>query len=452
MGEHGIYCCADSGKTIYSPTVKQLLNAGMPKEINYDAIAPFLTFQYSIGSTTLFKGITPMTPPKIQPTVEVPMDDATAAKHLSELLGRVIVNMTTGVHKVAMFLSGGLDSSTVSAITANVAKIKAKDALTATFDEHSEMSIAAEVAQHLGLRHHEVRITAAMVARDIESITLAYEEPLGDAGLINNYFLCRSATSIADLALCGDGGDEVFGGYPWHRYAKYIRLMNKIPPVVRTLVQVLVSGDPTVSDNKLERMMLFPAQPSLDDMVMYPTTAMSPQNVEWLLKSGAVKHYDFNHNDYGDLYKHMLAMDCLNMVPGKYGRKLDKFQLPIRSPLANDAVVSFAFGLPNRLCKNKRILRLVASGLLPTGIAQRRKSAFGTPIAAWLNSTELKPMVMDRLENGKLLKDICKKESLHKIVSLLKSGRISRGGPLAFEPANVIWGMFALQVWHDTWF
>ena len=229
--------------------------------------------------------------------------------------------------------------------------------------------------------------------------------------------------------------------------------MNRTPLWIRKLVQRLVMGDPTTERrNKLERILLFPAQTDIDDMILYPTTAMSCQNIGWLLKSDVCK-YGFNPVDCKNVYDRVLAMDCFNLLPGKFGMKANKFSPPVVcSPLVDKDIVSFAFGLPTRLRKDKYILRRAVENILPSETVWRRKAGFGTPVAGWLNSNELKPMVLDRLTNGKLLNEICRKQSLAKVTEALRSGKVSGTKALALGLTNVVWGLFVLQIWHDVWY
>jgi len=439
-------------KRIVASHIKQLFDKGVPMKLNRTAISAFLMYQYSIGGNTLFENVGISQPSQIVPAEHPwPTNESILVKQLRELIGKSIIDKTKESEQASVLLSGGIDSSAIGAIAIEVIRGKIRSTFTATFDNHSELSGASSTANFIGLESHEVRITADMVARNIENITAIYEEPLGDAALVNNYFLYKAASSISDTVLCGDGGDEIFGGYPWHQFAKYINLMNKTPLWLRRLLQGFVVGDPTGSFNGLERILLFPSQLNINEMILYPTTAMSYQNVKWLLKSSTYGH-SFVPSNYSDVYVKMLAMDCLNLLPGKFGMKANKFSPPnIYSPFVDDDIMSFAFSLPTELRKDKYILRKVAEGILPSEVAWRKKAGFGTPIAGWLNSKELKPMVLDRLENGKLLNEICKKQSLDKIVEALKSGRVG-GRTTATSLANVIWGLFALQVWYDVWF
>ena len=447
-----MYYKYENREQVQATKVNQLLSER--PELNYEAIPAFLAFQYSIGEDTLFKGIRALPPAGISPAELVPPNEY---GYLRQLIREAVAARVSPAQRASLFLSGGLDSSTLAAAALSMDGNKVEYAITATFDGHSEEDKAERVVRHVGIRHHhKVHITAGMVARHIRDITAAYEEPIGDAGLINNYFLCKFASTVSDVALCGDGGDEIFGGYPWHRFARYIPMMNRTPRWLRGFARGLVSGDITSRRNVLERVLLLPAQPSIDDMILYSTTAASRQNVEWLLAPAyrsRYDFYDFYHSDRNNLYDRALAIDCLNMVPGKYGRKLDKFYPPtLCAPLADRRILSFAFSLPAKQRQNKYILRRAFEDMLPAETVWGHKAAFGTPIAQWLTSDALRPMVVYTLEKGKLLNEICKKDSLSKMIGVLKSGRLGGRLPAAFIPANLLWGMFALQIWYDVWF
>ncbi len=452
VGTQLLYCGRKNGKWISALNVKQLFDTGVPVELDRAAIPAFLMYQYSMGGNTLFGGIKITQWNQIVPERGHQLEESALVERLRELIHQSINNRTLGAEGVSLLLSGGIDSSTVGTMAVDAIRDKMQHAFAATFDTHSEFNKAARVAELLKLKLHRVHITADMVAKNIENITATYEEPLGDAALINNYFLSKAASLVSDAILSGDGGDEIFGGYPWHHFTKYIPLMNKTPIWARKLVQRFATGDPTTNRSRLERVLLFPAQVGVNDMILYPTTAASYQNIKWLLKSPDCS-YDFIPIDYRNIYNKMLAMDCFNFLPNKFGMDANKFFPPARhSPLIDKYIMAFAFSLPTRLRKDKYILRKTVENVLPPEIVWGRKAGFGTPVADWLNSDELKPMVLDKLENGKLLNEICNKQPLNKLVEALRSGKINSNGALALNPAGIIWGLFALQVWHDVWF
>ena len=257
----------------------------------------------------------------------------------------------------------------------------------------------------------------------------------------------------------------LFGGYPWHRYTPYVSLMDTVPPILRILgrkgLERAGVGDITGKWYRPGRIALFPCQNTLEKMLLYPTSAMSEQTVKWLLRDGANGIHNIDptvpHRVH-DSYNRMLAMDCLNLLPEKFLMKADKgtmaWGIEERLPLLDQRVIEFAFLMDPAWKKDKRVLRKAVRGLLPPAIVGRKKQGFGTPIGEWLRSKSMRGMVREQLLGGELLKEVCREGVLSKVASMVAGGSDSRSGgkEAALSPTGVVWGLFAMQVWHDVWF
>ena len=423
-------------------------------ELNFDAIPNYLMYQYCPTLGSLFKK-------KIMPVVQIKekisQDNTKQIEfNLLTLLHENISKRTKHRATIGVFLSGGLDSSLIAALCSQHTKLHA---FTAVFRTHTEISEATAVSRHLGMiPHHIEEILPEKIANDIFAITKAYGEPLGDAALINNYYLTKAASKFTDTIFTGDGGDEVFGGYPWHHFEKYISIANKVPVPIREIGQKLFNnGDLTGKLNRVNRIALFPLQTSLDKMIMYPTTCMSHQNLRWLLKENNYKHLVSVPGKYNSLYNTLLAFDCANLLKGKFGLESSRFEKALGvkrySPLSEDNTIDFAFTIPTYLKRDKKILKGIAKNLLPDSTLKRKKQGFGTPISDWFNNDIFRQLVLDRLENGELLKKICKEESLVKLIGYFKkNARSMASGMTAISTDTVIWNLFALQIWYDVFF
>ena len=122
-----------------------------------------------------------------------------------------------------------------------------------------------------------------------------------------------------------------------------------------------------------------------------------------------------------------------------------------RLPLLDKNVIEYAFNIDPKFKNDKWILRKSVEDLLPYEIVWRKKQGFGTPLVDWLNGS-LRSQVLDCLWNGELLREICNIKSLDKLALMLAQNKLKSDSVMALNPANVIWSLFALQVWHDVWF
>jgi asparagine synthase (glutamine-hydrolysing) len=190
---------------------------------------------------------------------------------------------------------------------------------------------------------------------------------------------------------------------------------------------------------------------------LYPETSMSKQNIDWLSILSNCCYFKANEPIYiNNQYNHMLATDCLNLLPEKFLMKADKATMANtieeRLPLLDKEIIDFAFTLPIHLKKDKYILRQAVKDLLPYEIINRPKVGFGTPVAYWLNSKPLFDFAYDRIKNGRLLNGICNKKSLNQLCNYYFKNKLSEKMPLALNISGILWNLFTLQLWHDIYF
>lgn len=464
-GKKPLYYSTTNGNLAFASEIKALFEAGVDKVVNYDAIPEWLQYQYCLGNKTLFKGVYKLPAGNMLvweqgkivihrywklPEESNIANGVAAVEYLGDLLKESVKLRLQSDVPVGSFLSGGVDSSLVTALYRMLSSGDIHT-FTATFDHFSEDAYAKEVSGHLCTLHHRVPIDVGMVAKDIGHVTWHHDEPLGDAAVLCNYYLAREARKYVKVVLAGEGGDEVFGGYPWHKYAELISKVSRVP--MRQIVGRLLSADVTRGLYKWQRYAgLFDCD-SLGEGLLYPTTAMSKRTVEWL--TGCVTNSNFTDYMVAGDYNRMLASDFTNLLPEKFLMKADKgtmaWGIEERLPLLDIGVVEYAFRLDADLKKDKWVLRKVAEKMLPEGIAWRPKQGFGTPVREWLREEPLRSMVLACLSEGELLKEVCRSRELGRIVKYVRRDN-GGSGAMALNPANVVWGLFALQLWHNVWF
>lgn len=477
IGKKPLYYCKNGSSLVFASEIKAILKV-ISVVVNHDMIPTYLMYQYSMGGSTLFKNVKKLAPGcmlivretscrlhrywEIEDDVGLPkVKDSVHAEALRyQLQESVRLRLQSDV-PVGAFLSGGIDSSAVVALWREQSNAVIHT-FTATFPGHSEAVFARIVCAHLGLDYHTVHITPDMVARDFSNITWHHDEPLGDAAVINNYYLAREARKYVKVVLAGEGGDELFGGYPWYKYEPYLQIMTRTPVWMRKIaLRFMGNGDPLEWDDKFDRVLQFAMQETNPEMLVYPTTSMSLLNLAWLtgwdyadLRKKVIGRVRNPH--VSSLYNKMLGTDCMNLLPEKFLMKADKATMAHaveeRLPLLDKEIIRFAFSLPKHLKKDKYILRKAVEDLLPEHIVWRKKAGFGTPVVDWLNDPQMQLTVMHCLRDGKLLKEVCKKESLDKLAKYVSEGKLKSSGALALNVGGMIWNLVALQVWHDRFF
>ena len=328
------------------------------------------------------------------------------------LKGQMLADVPLGA-----LLSGGLDSSTVVALMQTQSSRPVKT-FTIGFreDAFNEAAHAQAVARHLGTDHTELYVTAAVARGVIPQLAELYDEPFGDSSQIPTSLVCRLARSQVTVALSGDGGDELFGGYPRYTLVPEIwRLVNHIPRGWRRITgRVLTGMPPSFWDRLLTalepflpgRLLQKPYGEKIYKLAEY-LNAGSPEEVyyrlisQWQQPLDAVRgaeEYPTVVTDPArwaslpDLAQRLMFFDLGLYLPDDILVKVDRaamgVSLETRAPLLDHRVVEFAWRLPLSLKirnnQGKWLLRELLCRYVPRKLVERPKMGFAVPIAAWL--------------------------------------------------------------------
>jgi asparagine synthase (glutamine-hydrolysing) len=470
IGKKPLYYHWDGEKLIFASEIKAVLEAGIKKEIDLDALYSYLAYQYTIGEKTLFKGVRKLLGGhflvignkelKIEKYWEIKENvihnsEANLIKRLRLLLEKSATYRMIADVPIGAFLSGGLDSSAVVALTRPLADYEFHT-FSVGFETFSELKYAKKVSEYLDTVHHEIVITPDMVAKNIEKIAWHYDEPLGDAAIINNYFLSKEARKHVKVVIAGEAGDELFAGYP--NYKMNLRCCNLFKiPFFSNVIGRIVGVSPKKGDvyrNRIERFLTGFAQVNFENYHLYTTRSMSDDEIKWLthLNHGNIEQFAIYPRDIKHPLNRMLALDCKNLLPEKFLMKADKATMANsveeRLPLMDKNIVEFAFSIPPNLKlrngQEKYILKMAVKDLLPIEIIKRKKQGFGTPVDNWMSKGELKDMVIQKLSDNELIKRYSKEDKIDKMIQNLNRGN-TRG-------AGTVWTIFALGLWYDTYF
>jgi asparagine synthase (glutamine-hydrolysing) len=335
---------------------------------------------------------------------------------------------------VGLFLSGGLDSSIVTALAADRGPVKS---FSIGFPEtaYDERQHAAAVAKHLGTDHHFLEVQPEDFSL-LEAAVDFYEEPFSDSSLLPTCLLSRFTREHVTVALGGDGADELFGGYYRFRVAHLMRHLDHIPAALRCGVRKLLLGalpkgpQERSLAGKLRRLA---GLTDGDELARYRATlSRFPEALRRGLYGPAMQDavgqavMRYRRHDHRQLVDALMEMDCATYLPDDILTKVDRasmaYGLEVRSPFLDREVAELAFSLPYAWKQQGRIRKRVLvdafGGCLPGGIATRAKMGFGVPVATWLRGPWREPVrghlldgqlvaqgLFDRAALGKLLAD-----------------------------------------------
>ncbi len=345
-----------------------------------------------------------------------------AKTELRETFDKAVKRRLTGDLPVGIFLSGGLDSSLIAAsIAEQGVKLPCFSVgFEGVSDYYEERPEARKLAKYLGLSYTELEISANSALNAIPEMFSSLDEPFADSSSLPTYLLSKEVKKHLTVAMSGDGGDEVFGGYRKYFSEKWHFLSLLFPSFIRPyLISVLQENKDTKVGEISRRLSRFLENHS---------GSSSERHAKWLSqikKEDVESLFDYPCKDFDlvqilyDLRKNfknpvnaMLYADlCLPLVSDmlvKVDRMSMAHGLEVRSPFLDQDLVELAFSFPGNFklgCwRGKKILREAFSDRLPIWVSNRKKKGFEIPIANWLTN-DLKG----------LLDDACSQNTLKKI-------------------------------------
>ena len=386
-------------------------------EIDRDALALYVRYGYVPAPYSIYRGVRKLMPGTIlsigadgSTDETIYWDSAKVAESAKPFEGseqdaieavralladavrlRMIADVPLGV-----FLSGGIDSPLVTALMQR----EAGDVKTFTIGFEglpSEAPQAKAIARHLGTRHTESIISGRDVLDAIPLMASIYDEPFGDSSAIPTYLVSRMARQHVTVALSGDGGDELFGGY--HRYFLGRKLDARVARVPRPLRRPLGRGLQAISNlarkqNLRDRMRGLGQALTLDD----PIARFQKDVGTDLLRVREASELPILLTDHGrwprldDPTKLAMYLDAVSYLPDDILTKVDRASMAVsleaREPLLDHRLVELAWSLPLSLKlrngQGKWILRRLLADYLPESLIDQRKQGFGLPIDDWL--------------------------------------------------------------------
>jgi asparagine synthase (glutamine-hydrolysing) len=403
-----------------------------------------------------------------------PVAIAAAAAHAAPADLGAVIEEAVSAHlvadvPVATFLSGGLDSSIVTALAQRQSPdIEAWTIAFRAGDQHLEAMpddarYARLLARHLGLRLHEIELRPE-IADLLPAMVTALDEPIGDPAAINTYLMCRQARAAGvKVLLSGTGADELFGGYRKHLACLLAGRYQGLPGPVRgaarrtaAALPVAVAGRGLRTVRWARRFLDF-AELGEEEAFRRSYTLYDPGELGALLDpalTGAVDDAVATHRAvYDDAptgldrVNRMCLADTRMFRPGLNLAYTDRAAMAasteVRVPFVDPVVFAAAFGQAGEAKiagrTQKAALKDAARAWLPAAVIDRPKASFGAPIRAWLGS-DLRPLVDDALLGGELVgSGFLRAEPLRRLVDAQRAGRRD----LALQ----LWQLLTLELW-----
>ena len=478
MGIKPLHYAIDGRRLVFASELKALLrDPALRRGIDPAALDQYLAHEFVPSPASIVRGIDKLQPAQTLTwslkdgthrlrrywTPELGVGDGRrrVQENLQEESERLRAVLRESVRKelisdvpLGVFLSGGIDSSAVAAMMTQLGgdvKSFSVGFADRSFDESSH---ARKVAQFLGTEHHELTLEPDMLLGLIPKLPSLLDEPLGDASIIPTYLLSEFTRRHVKVALGGDGGDELFAGYPTmqaHRLASYYlrapRVLREglVEPVVRRLP---VSRGNLSFDFRAKRFV---------DGARYP---VAERHQRWMGSFGAEERKALLSRDawhevevgevrYTDPLNQVLMLDMRFYLENDILVKLDRASMMAslegRVPLLNNDFVEYAPRLPMNMklrgMRSKFLLKRALRGLLPDSILNRPKKGFGIPVAHWFRGP-LKEQMLSVLSPERIAREgYFDATVVARLISDHLAGRR--------DNRKQLWTLFAFEMWHE---
>jgi len=463
-----------------------LLDEKIDRSIDMEGVSIFLSLNYIPAPLTIFRGIKSLLPghmlifskgnSRLVEYWDIPIqNDARRVEKrdenyyvdlLRERLKETVRKHLQSDVPIGVFLSGGLDSSTV-AVLASLASGEKINTFSIGFHEESynELPFAEIVSRHINSNHWTWLVEPKEIKNDIFRIMAYFDQPFGDSSSIAVYYMSRLAMEHnVKVVLTGDGGDEIFAGYETYLVDKYLPYYLKLPAFLRhriaRYVENLQISDKKMSlEYKLKRFVKGAVEDPRKAHLSWRVIFDEGEKKSLLLKDvwedlgkeeifGGLYGY-FEKTGTQDPIDKFTYFDTKAYLPNDMLTKVDMMSMmnsvEARVPLLDHEFVETAFQIPSRLkvgfLKGKRIMRKAFSDILPKEILSRKKEGFNLPIGLWLNG-ELKGIVRDTLLSNNILKDLF---NMDYIKLLLKEHEMRKR-----DNSHQLWGLFAFSLWYQN--
>jgi len=475
-----------SDKTlVFSSEIKSILEAGHPREIDFEGMSRFFTFEYIPAPQTIFLGIKKLLPghmmvlngTKARVKSYWDVNCATESETVTDektILEEIYSRLKESVKKrlicdvpLGVFLSGGMDSSSITALMSEVTNCKIKT-FSIGFKEETfnELGYAKVVADRFQTDHQEFVVESNLVRDLVPKLVEYLDEPLADASIIPTYLISNLARKYVTVALAGEGGDELFAGYDTYKAYQVARFYRKVPKLVRdglvkNIVKILpASGKRLSFEFKAKKFISgIDYPPEISNFIWWG--AYGPAEREKLFAAHVQKK--FNESLFAPISSHLDNCSDENVVNriGYLDLKLylqddllvktDRMSmansLEIRVPFLDHLFVEYARTIPSSLklkgLTTKHILKKAMAPYLPPEILTRKKIGFDIPLGVWIRN-ELKEFVMDVLSPENLNKHkFFNQTTIDKLLKEHLKG--------AHNHRQLLWPLIIFQFWYNRY-
>ena len=485
-GEKPMFYADVGGELAFASELKALLTyPSVDRRLDAAAVATYFMLGYVLSPRTMYRGIRSLPPGHLLvadaagvrvesywrardfvPEFAAPQCEfGDAAIEVRKKLRSAVARKTVADVPIGVFLSGGLDSTLLTALASEHLGRGEIHTYSASFEEcsYDESLQAALTAAHFGTSHRAVTCGERDLRRALDVVSEHLDEPLGDPAILPTYLLAEAAHSDVKVILSGEGADEIFGGYPTYLGHRASAFFNGLPSWARKVACRAASALPASSgkvtfEYLFKRFVAHAALPAVARHLEW-FGAFGPSGAARVLGPAAAAGYAEAHAELDaigatclegrELLDGILLLDYVTYLPNNLLTKVDRATMlasvEARAPFLNRELVELALALPSAFkvghFTTKNVLKEAARPILAGAKLNRRKRGLSVPIAAWVNEG-LRGEVDRLLERGRLeAQGWLRPEGIHSLLAEHRSG--------AANHARQLWPAIMFQRWLE---
>lgn len=483
FGKKPLHYAAFNNKFIFGSELKAILaHPECPRGIDIKSLRKYFVFGWIPAPGTIFKSIKKLPASHTLAVSQwgdlqlrqywnfsfVPRLEDGRQEILDEtelLLERAVRRRLISDVPVGVFLSGGIDSSLIAAFVAREVPLGEVKTFSIGFEEqdYDESRYAMTVASRLETNHHFHIFSQKECMEAIPEIVRYLDEPMADPSVVPTYLLSKFTRRHVKVALSGDGGDELFAGYPKYFAHRIAAVYDFLPLpfknyILRTLKEIVLGADGGLVSKRVEQFILGLNYPPFTRNQMWIAPFM-PEELSALLMDGGGGAEDelfeetmtyLRSFDGDDVLDKMLYLDSRLAFQDMYLTKVDRASmacsLEVRSPFLDTGLVEYVTRIPSTLklkaAQSKYILKMLSKRYLPEEVIYRKKMGFGMPIKEWFREN-LRAFILTEFDR-KNIADILNPHEVDKIVKAHLQGRK--------DNRHKIWTLLVFQLWYKNYF
>ncbi len=475
LGIKPLFYTEVDGTLVFASEIKSiLLYPGIERALDFESLDLYLSLRYVPGPLTMFHNIFKLLPGHMMVATPegteirkywdvefTPSDTVLGETHLEEfreiLEESIRIRLRSDV-PLGVFLSGGVDSSSVVALMSQMVSAPIKT-FSVGYPEKmadNEFDFARRVADRFHTDHHEFRLSPVDFLDFIPKLVWHLDEPVADSSTIPLYYISKLAREFVTVILSGEGADEILAGYYIYKKMLGIEKLRNLPlfPLVAGLMTLV---RPLLRHQKLAK---------YAELIRHPIEERY-LGVSSVFSDGAKKDlYAANENGlrdrsvhqflqpyyektrHCDLLNRTLYLDLKVWLPDDLLMKADKMtmatSMELRVPFLDHRLVEFAATLPTegklQNGESKYILKKLMSAYLPESILFRKKKGFPVPIQRWFQSDLQKNLKETLLDSGSACLNFFKREQISRLIALHEAGR--------GDYSDHLWTLLVFEYWH----